>query len=123
MNASLFLLAICLTIWNIHERFNTNKTTTFTNNEKLEQIQFPLKFSILINPGFHLSKLNEMGYLSAFHYMFGINKWGKPRMGWAGLTENGATIGNVSGKIMNLTNLKKEGAVQTRKKCKLFLGT
>ena len=120
LNAFLFLLAICLTLWNIHERFNTNKTTTFTNNQKLEHIPFPLKFSILINPGFHLSQLKKLGYQSSNSYIFGINKWGKPRIGWAGLTEDGAAIGNVSGKITNSTKLEKEGAVQTRKSTQCF---
>ena len=123
LNLILFLLAVCLTLWNIHERFNTNKTTTSTKNEKVEHIQFPLKFSILINPGFHLSQLKTLGYQSSNSYIFGINKWGKPRIGWAGLTEDGAAIGNVSGKITNSTKLEKEGAVHTRKKYKVFLET
>ena len=100
LNVSLFLLAVCLTIWNINQRFNTNKTTTFTNNERLEQIPFPLKFSILINPGFDLSKLDEVGYSHAGSYLFGVNKWKKNRIGWAGLNEDGSTVGNVSGKFL-----------------------
>ena len=64
----------------------------------------------MINSGFHLAKLKKLGYNKTSHYIDGMNKWGKPRRGWAGLTEDGATIGNVSGKITNLTKLKKGGS-------------
>ena len=105
LNVSLFLLAIWLTIWNTNKRFFTNKTTTFTNNEGLEQTPFPLKFSFLINPGFDPSKLHEMGYSSASYYISGINKWNMTCIGWAGLSEDGSTVGNVSGKTTNQTKL------------------
>ena len=108
LNVSLFLLAICLTIWNINQRFNTNKTTVYNNKEKLGQISFPLKFSFLVNPGFELSKLNALGYSTAGHYICGVNKWGKPQIGWAGFTKNGSTIGNVSGKLTDLTKIELE---------------
>ena len=102
LNLSLFLLAVCLTIWNINQRFNTNKTTTFTNNERLEQIPFPLKISILINPGLDLSKLDEVGYSTVGSYISGFNKWGKKCIGWAGLNEDGSIVGNVSGKFLTI---------------------
>ena len=105
VNVYLFLLAISLTIWNIHERFNTNKTTTLASNEKLEQIQFPLKLSFLINPGFDHLKLDEFGYSKAGTYIWGVNKYDKTLIGWAGLTEDGSTIGNVSGKFTDLSIL------------------
>ena len=105
LNVFLFLLAICLTIWDIHERFNTNKTTTLTSNEKLEQIQFPLKLSFLINPGFDLSKLNDMGYSTVELYISGVNNF-KTQIGWAGFTEDGSTIWNVSGKLTDSTKLE-----------------
>ena len=98
-------MAIILTIWNVHERFNTNKTTTITKNEKLDRIKFPLKFLILINPGFDQSKLDEVGYSSAGHYIIGKLKRGRSHIGWAGLTEDGLTMGNVSGKFTDSTTL------------------
>ena len=101
LNVSLFLLAIILSIWYINERFYTNKTTTFTNNERLDQTPFPLKFSFFINPGFDVSKLNEVGYSTAGWYILGINKWNIPHIGWAGLTKDGSTAGNVPGKFRN----------------------
>ena len=57
-----------------------------------------MKFSVLINPGFDLAKLDEVGYISVVDYILGLNKWDNTRIGWAGLAENGSTIGNVSGK-------------------------
>ena len=99
LNVSLFLLAICLTIWNINQRFNTNKTTSITNHEKLEEIVFPLKFSLLIYPGFDQSKLVEVGYRSPSPYIIGENRFGRPQIGWAGHTKAGSTLGNVSGKL------------------------
>ena len=109
LNVSLFLLAICLTIWNINQRFNTNKTTTITNHEKLEEIVFPLKFSFLINPGFDQSKIVEVGYNSPSLYINGENIFGRPQIGWAGHTKAGSTIGNVSGKLEKNKLIKKKG--------------
>ena len=99
LNVSLFLLAIYLTIWNINQRFNTNKTTSITNHEKLEEIVFPIKFSFLINPGYDQSTLVEVGYSSPSGYIMGVNKFGTPQLGWAGHSKAGSTIGNVSGKL------------------------
>ena len=110
LNTSFFLLAICLTIWNINERFNTNKTTTFTNEEKLDHILFPLKFTVLVNPGFDLAKLKEVGYSAVGLYISGKDKWGGPHIGWAGHTEDGSIIGNVSGKLTVSTTLESRYA-------------
>ena len=107
LNVSLFLLAICLTIWNINQRFNTNKTTTITNHEKLEEIVFPLKFSLLIYPGFDQSKIVEVGYNGPSPYIIGENRFGRPQIGWAGHTEAGSIIGNVSGKLEKNKLIKK----------------
>ena len=112
LNVSFFLLAIILTIWNINERFYTNKTTTLTSSEKLEQIQFPLKISFLINPGFDASKLTEVGYSSPRGYILGQSIWDKAHIGWAGFTEDGSTVNNVSGKFPNSTILERKGAVK-----------
>ena len=99
LNVSLFILAICLTAWNINQRFNTNKTTIIKDHEKLENIVFPLKFSFLITPGFDHSKLIEEGFPSVFGYLLGVNRLGIPQIGWAGHTKEGPTIANVSGKL------------------------
>ena len=107
LNVSLFLLAICLTIWNINQRYNTNKTTSITTHEKLEEIVFPLKFSLLINPGFDQSKIVEMGYPSSALYINGENIFGRPQIGWAGHTKAGSTIGNVSGTLEKNKLIKK----------------
>ena len=82
-----------------------------TSNEKLEQIPFPLKFSVLINPGFDISKLNEVGYSSSERYILGQSKLDKKHIGWAGLTEDGSKVGNVSGKFTDSTILGREGAL------------
>ena len=43
----LFLLAMGLSIYNIDDRYYTNKTTTITERALLKDILFPLKLSIL----------------------------------------------------------------------------
>ena len=64
----LFLLAIILSILNMDERYNKNKTTTRFRNVDLSKIVFPLKFSILINPGFIEDNLWKTGYASVGSY-------------------------------------------------------
>ena len=101
----LFLLAIFLSIANMNVRYNTNKTTTKTHQVSLSDIEFPLKFSILINPGFAEEDLAKFGYDDLDDYFsgkFGNEDPGKDesmpvRYGWAGHTEYGRTFGTVSG--------------------------
>ena len=79
-------------------RYNTNKTTTTTRHAHLSELAFPLKFSLLVNPGFDEIKLNESGYESASGYFMGRSAYKKKtHFGWAGHTAEGRTIGNVSG--------------------------
>ena len=101
LNFFLFLLAISLTISNIHERFYTNKTTTHTSSDHS-----------LINPAFDASKLTEVGYSSPRGYILGQSIWDKAHIGWAGFTEDGSTVNNVSGKFPNSTILERKGAVK-----------
>ena len=100
-----FLLAIALSIANMNERYNTNKTTTKTEQVSLSDIEFPLKLSILINPGFAEEDLAKFGYDDLDDYFsgkFGNQDPGKDeakpvRYGWAGHTEYGRSFGTVSG--------------------------
>ena len=95
----LFSLAICLSISNMNERYNTNKTTTTTQHSDLSYMAFPLKVSVLVNPGFDQEELKAAGYESASGYFMGRSKYKKKNhFGWAGHTPEGGTIGNVSGK-------------------------
>ena len=105
-----FLLAIVLSIANMNERYNTNKTTTTTSEVSLSDIEFPLKLSILINPGFAEEELKKFGYDNLDDYFsgrFGYEDFdgyfsGKDqlmpvRFGWASHTEYGLTTGTASG--------------------------
>ena len=100
----LFLLAIVLSIANMNERSNTNKTTTKTSQVSLSDIEFPLKLSVLINPGFAEEELRKFGYDNLEDYFSG--QFGNkdrdddsmpPRFGWVSHAEFGVTNGTVSG--------------------------
>ena len=95
----LFLLAVILSILNMDERYNTNKTTTKTWNMDLSEIFFPLKFSLLINPGFVKEKLEHAGYQSDYNVVenyfrgeISSESEHQGSLGWAG-----NTLGTVSG--------------------------
>ena len=74
------------------ERFYSNKTTTKTQNVDLSEVQFPLKFSFLMNPGFVEDNLKKAGYCYERNYFMGVIsntcEIGKNDMnlGWAGNT-------------------------------------
>ena len=95
----LFILAIFLSIANINERYNTNKTTTKTYQASLSEIEFPLKLSILINPGFAQEDLAIFGYEEPNDYFAGRGQSGPKSYGygWVGHSEYGGVIGSVSG--------------------------
>ena len=96
----LIILAICLSISNMHDSYSTNKTTTTSKYVFLKDIVFPLKFSILITPGFNETSLDEVGYNSTLSYFLGRSKYAPEKhFGWAGHTPQGTTVGNVSGQL------------------------
>ena len=96
----LIILAICLSISNMHDSYSTNKTTTTSKYVFLKDIVFPLKFSILISPGFNETSLDEVGYNSTLSYFLGRSKYAPEKhFGWGGHTQQGTTAGNVSGKL------------------------
>ena len=95
----LFLLAIVLSIANINERFNSNKTTSTSYIADLASVDFPLKISVLINPGFKFKELSRVGYWER-SYFNGLSKYNDSHIGWAGHTRKGGTPG-----IMNMTGM------------------
>ena len=98
LKLGLFLLAGILGILNMDDRYNTNKTTTRTWNLDISEIMFPLKFSILINPGYIEDNLRKIGYRHVFDYFEGvITSENQTSLGWAGKTTDGRTIGTVAG--------------------------
>ena len=95
---SFFLLAICLTILNINERYNTNETTAATNAVDMAKVDFPISFSIIVNPGFTRAYLSK-GYLNIDDYFLGLGGFRDEHYGWAGHTEEGGIISTVAGNI------------------------
>ena len=93
----LFLLAIVLSILNVYERFYTNKTTTKTQYVDLSEIEFPLKFSFLITPGFVEDNLKKVGYYNEGNYFMGVIGQNDTNLGWAGNTSEEKNTGSVSG--------------------------
>ena len=62
-------------------------------------IDFPLSFSIIINPGLSDTALDSNGYRNTFQYFLGLSDYSADYYGWAGHTEEGGSISNVSGNI------------------------
>ena len=91
----LFLLAIILSILNIDDRYNTNKTTTTTWSVDHSEIFFPLNFSILITPGFVEDNLKKAGYEGIVSYFSGIiaSENQTYNRGWAGKMPNVTVAG------------------------------
>jgi len=85
LKLGLFLLAIILSILNMDDRYNTNRTTTMTWSVDLSEILFPLKFSILINPGFVEDNFKKAGYKDEADYFHGlISSESQTYLGWVG---------------------------------------
>ena len=108
----LFLLAIGLSIANINERYNSNKTTATSSIVDLASIEFPLKISVLINPGFSSEEIRNAGYRDGFYYFSGLSKFDheKSHIGWAGHTADGGNVDNVTGRIEIKGVVKKNTA-------------
>ena len=104
----LFLLAIILSIANMEERYNRNKTTTETYQTSLSDIKFPLKLSILIYPGFSEENLAKFGYDNPENYFSGIYGKEDPdnnlsmTYGWRGQSKFDATVSGKRKPKMNL---------------------
>ena len=95
----LFLLAIMLSLANIDDRYNKNKTTTRTSLVDLKDIKFPLKFSILVHPGFDPNLLRTAGYNNPTGYFAGRSMYQDGVFGWAGHSKEGEPISSVSGNL------------------------
>ena len=101
----LFLLAIFLSIANMDERYNRNKTTTNTYQASLSDIKFPVKFSILIFPGFSEENLALLGYANPEDYFSGnygnedSDSHFSRNYGWTGHSEFGATVSGICHKM------------------------
>ena len=101
----LFLLAIFLSIANMDERYNRNKTTTNTYQASLSDIEFPVKFSILIYPGFSEEYLALVGYDNPEEYFSGNYGNEDPdgqfswNYGWTGHSQFAATVSGIRDKM------------------------
>ena len=100
LKLSFFLLAICLSIWNIRDRFYTNKTSVSKEMVKMSQRGFPVRISLVITPGFNETALQEAGYNDTYNYFVGRSKYENNNVGWAGHTADGGVKGDVPGRIM-----------------------
>ena len=104
LNLCMILLAIFLSILNIDERYGTNKTTTTITNQGIQDLKFPLKLSILVNPGIEKEQLRDVGYdeyESNAGYYLGVAKEDLQglQLSWAGHSKEDEVFGNVSGKL------------------------
>ena len=81
----------------MEERYNRNKTTTNTYQASLSDIKFPVKFSILIYPGFVEENLALFGYANPEDYFSGNygNDHFSRKFGWTGHSEFGSTVSGI----------------------------
>ena len=81
----------------INGMLNPKETLIGTNKVGFEKIEFPLIFKICIKPGFNDTELRNLGYLNGFRYLMGMSLYNKSHFGWAGHTQEGDIVSNVSG--------------------------
>jgi hypothetical protein len=87
------VLVIVQTYWSIKKIFYSGKTITTTTVNRLDEVEFPLIFNIIVSPGFDAHKLVENGYKDVHTYFVGKHM---NVFGWTGY---GGNLGNVSGKV------------------------
>ena len=83
---------------------NPQETLIGTQQVGLEKIEFPLIFKICIKPGFNDAKLRKLGYLNGFTYLEGMSRYNESHFGWAGHTQEGNIVSNVSGNPAPIPN-------------------
>ena len=81
----------------IYSRVHPSQTISSTKQRQLEEIDFPVAFKICIKPAYDVLELNRAGYFSAWDYFVGCSKYNGFLMGWAGHTQDGKAVSNVSG--------------------------
>ena len=90
----IFVIQVAVLIYN---RMNPSQTISSTSQKQLADLKFPVIFKICIKPAFDDEELNEAGYSSSYDYFLGCSKYDGHLMGWAGHTEDGRAVSNVSG--------------------------
>ena len=68
-----------------------------TEKNNFLSIDFPIFFKVCIKPGFNMTELENLGYLSPLGYLMGESKYNSSVYGWAGHTSDGGIVSNVSG--------------------------
>ena len=96
-----FIVVILQTLLSIQQSFFDGKTVKTIRDAKLDEIEFPVTFNIIVKSAFDKEKLIKHGFTDTYHYFTGT-KLKHCGIGWAG---NGS---NVSGKYIlgDLSRLK-----------------
>ena len=76
---------------------NPSQTISQTKIENVTLENFPVLFRICIKPGFDDEALQDAGYENAFKYFVGQSRYNLTLYGWAGHTEEGGIVTNVTG--------------------------
>ena len=94
-----FIVVILQTLLSIQQSFFDGKTVKTIRDAKLDEIEFPVTFNIIVKSAFDKEKLVKHGFNDTYTYFTGTKYRG---IGWAG---NGS---NVSGKYIvgDLSRLK-----------------
>ena len=80
-----------------YNRIHPSQTVSSTKQTQLADVSFPVVFKICIKPAYNMKQLNEAGYNSGWDYFLGCSKHNGFLMGWAGHTQDGEVVSNVSG--------------------------
>ena len=94
-----FIIFVVQMSFLVYNRIHPSQTISSTKQKQLAEIDFPLVFKICIKPAYNAEQLNRAGYSSAWDYFVGCSKYNGYLMGWAGHTEDGKAVSNVSGCI------------------------
>ena len=90
----IFVIQMAVLIYN---RMNPSQTISSASQKQLADLEFPVIFKICIKPAFDDEELNKAGYSSSYDYFLGCSKYDGHLLGWAGHTEDGRAVSNVSG--------------------------
>ena len=81
----------------IYNRAHPSETISSTKQRQLADISFPVVFKICIKPAYNVDQLEKAGYISVWDFFVGCSMYNGFLMGWAGHTEDGKAVSNVSG--------------------------
>ena len=89
-----FFIQMCIYL---NEQVHPTLAATTLEENKLEDLEFPVIFKLCFQNSFNLEKLVKAGYSSVSNYFKGESRFNSSLYGWAGHNSNGSVGPGVSG--------------------------